>query len=112
MYDRSRIPFHSAVQPRFNAGCVWATPTLRAACADARLRECLGRHVRGDWGIVSEDDARANECALRAHQTVRSIFAVDPVRPATDTANRVRIVTNRQAGVTMLLLGDEPEVWP
>lgn len=112
VYDRTKVPYPCAVHPRFNAGQVWVTSKLMAACSAARVRECLGRHVRGDWGIVSSERVQANAGALRLQQTVRSAYAVDPTLPCSDLENCLQIVTDGQAGATLLLLAGESEVWP
>ncbi len=53
--------------PLFPLGQVVATSgaveALRSAEMDAR--ELLRRHVKGDWGDVSPDDARENELSVR-----------------------------------------------
>lgn len=51
----------------FPLGRVAGTPAaLQAlAAAGADVRELLGRHARGDWGVVSMGDARLNDQALR-----------------------------------------------
>jgi hypothetical protein len=53
-------------QPTFTTGSIVATPGCLEALADAGQNggEFLARHLVGDWGELSEDDAEANNGAL------------------------------------------------
>lgn len=53
-------------RPKFVLGQVVATPGALEALQDAGQSpsEFLNRHVRGDWGQVSPDDAKLNDEAL------------------------------------------------
>ncbi len=55
-------------QPRFSLGQVVATPAVLQTLKrlGQNVLEFIERHVRGDWGDLSEDDQQANErCAGR-----------------------------------------------
>jgi hypothetical protein len=104
MYDVNRIPYPSAVHPRFNLGRVFDAPASGELGLAPRLRECLARHVRGDWGIVTPDAAKSNECALRHGKTLRSVYALDPALPCSETRNCVWIVTDIARGETAIVL--------
>ena len=69
---------NAATEFRFLFGEVVATPG-----ADALLREhniapvrLLARHLSGDWGQVSADDAQANEAAVATGGRILSSYAV------------------------------------
>ncbi|MDD3353137.1 hypothetical protein [Zoogloea sp.] len=69
---------NAATEFRFPFGDVVATPG-----ADALLREhnvapvrLLARHLSGDWGQVSSDDAQANEAAIVTGGRILSSYAV------------------------------------
>ena len=53
-------------RPRFELGRVVATPSALKVLDDARQSpaEFLDRHVRGDWGDLSDEDCESNEAAL------------------------------------------------
>jgi hypothetical protein len=52
---------------KFPLGRIVATSGALAAlqAAGQHPHEFLARHVRGDWGNLSEDDRRENEVSLR-----------------------------------------------
>lgn len=106
MYDRTKIHHPSAVHPRFNLGRVWTTHAAQAASGVQR-RDCLSRHVRADWGIVSGEVARANEGALRSARPIRSAYAIDPAKPCTEVDNCLWVVT--AGGETFVGLPNEFE---
>jgi hypothetical protein len=43
----------------FDRGRIVATPGVLAACAPDYMRECLARHVGGDWALSVPTTARA-----------------------------------------------------
>jgi len=54
-------------RPRFELGRIVATPASLRVLEDTNQtpHEFLHRHVHGDWGDLSDDDAEANEESLR-----------------------------------------------
>jgi hypothetical protein len=104
MYDCNKIPFFSAVHPRFNAGSLHATNAVLALRCPEQLRHCLGRHLPGDWGIVEASTGHRNEANLRARTQVMSAYAVDPTKPCTRTENCVWLVTDLGLNHTSFLL--------
>lgn len=54
-------------QSRFTLGQVMETPGAREALRTANHTpdEFLGRHLRGDWGNVPQDDKLENEFSLK-----------------------------------------------
>ena len=62
----------------FDLGPVVATPAALealAACGEAPLH-LLGRHARGDWGDLCDDDKRANQEALRTGARIMSAYTL------------------------------------
>ena len=60
----------------------------------------LRRHVWGDWGDVSVEDARANEAALREDARIFSAYGLA-------TGERLWIITEADRSSTTVLLPDE-----
>ncbi|OXI29545.1 hypothetical protein [Burkholderia aenigmatica] len=62
------LPSKIHTGPRFKLGRIFATPAVLEAIADARVSiiDLLIRHVRGDWGDLSESDREQNEGAVDA----------------------------------------------
>ena len=60
----------------FQLGTVVATPgALEALGRNGRnALDYLGRHVSGDWGIVSEEDKQANASALESGARLLSAY--------------------------------------
>src|SRR5215472_8001000 len=58
---------------KFPLGRIVSTPGALDACTSEYLRECLLRHIQGDWGVVSADDAAENDLSLKQGSRLRSI---------------------------------------
>jgi len=88
--------------PRFPLGRVVATPgAIEALEANgAQGAELLGRHVRGDWGDLCEEDRQANEEALEQGLRLLSAFRLPD-------GTRIWIITEADRSVTTLLLPEE-----
>ena len=92
---------NAATEFRFPFGDVVATPG-----ADALLREhnvapvrLLARHLSGDWGQVSPDDAQANEAAVATGGRILSSYAVG--------GETVWLLTEGDRSTTTILLPGE-----
>ena len=88
--------------PRFQPGHLCMTPRVQALIEQGDLDpvEHLQRHICGDWGDISANDAKANECALRDQDQLVSAYRI------TDKI-RLLIITESDRTVTTLLLGCE-----
>ena len=64
------------------------------------LFQLLERHLCGDWGDVSDSDARANELALRHDLRIMSWYQ-------TSCGARIQIITEADRSVTTILLAKE-----
>ncbi|UEP28005.1 hypothetical protein [Burkholderia sp. B21-007] len=62
------LPSKIHAGPRFKLGRIFATPAALEVIADARVSiiDLLIRHVRGDWGDLSESDRQQNELSVDA----------------------------------------------
>jgi hypothetical protein len=88
--------------PLFPLGRVLATPRALAVLEDHGITPAslLGRHGRGDWGEVCEEDAQANRDALREGLRLLSSYRLaDGVK--------VWIITEADRSATTLLLPDD-----
>lgn len=92
----------------FEMGQLVATPGAIAACSPERLRECLRRHLRGDWGEVCRDDKATNDEALTEGNRLLSAYAIDPAEPCKGYGeNCLWIITEADRSVTTFLLPEE-----
>ena len=66
-------------QPRFSLGQTVATPAAIATLErlGKNVLEFIERHVRGDWGDLSEDDKQANEDALVDGSRILSSYILE-----------------------------------
>ena len=55
-------------------GHVVATPAALAILTKTDIIDLLGRHSRGDWGDVCEEDRQANEYALVEGARLFSVY--------------------------------------
>jgi len=65
---------------RFRPGRIVATPASLAAMAEHNYLPLalLARHLAGDWGEMTADNARANEDALKCGNRVLSNYVIAP----------------------------------
>jgi hypothetical protein len=56
------------------AGRIVSTPGALEAFTGEFLADCLRKHLSGDWGMVSHDDARANDSALDHEERIMSVY--------------------------------------
>ena len=70
------------------------------ARAEQHPGDFLGRHLRGDWGELCEEDRNANQTALKEGLRLMSSYR-------TSTGQRIWIITEADRSVTTLLLPEE-----
>ena len=89
-------------------GQLVATPgVLDVATNDQRI-DCLGRHIRGDWGVVCAEDRKMNFEALRDGFRILSAYPLDLSKPSAGYGdNPVWIITEADWSVTTFLLPGE-----
>ena len=87
---------------KFPLGRIVATPGALAALAAAgqQPHEFLARHLRGDWGELSEEDRRENELSLRADFRLLSAYQ-------TRLGETLWIITEADRSVSTILLPSE-----
>ncbi|WP_042302724.1 hypothetical protein [Paraburkholderia kururiensis] len=90
------------VGPRFKLGRVLATPGALEVIADAHasIVDLLIRHLRGDWGDLSDSDRQQNELAVTAGQRITSSYRLPSGRT-------VWIITEADRYATTFLLPGE-----
>jgi hypothetical protein len=100
--DGSRGGIHVAivVPTLFPSGRLLTTPGAEAALQEAKvsLIDLLARHLRGDWGDLSEDDRKTNDEALASGED--RIFSAYTL-PTTD--QKVWIITEWDRSITTAL---------
>lgn len=87
---------------RFKLGQVFVTPAALEAI-EASQQSVLGllvRHVRGDWGEISNIERVQNEHAIDANLRVISSYTVRDTR-------KVLIITDSDRSLTTILLLDD-----
>jgi hypothetical protein len=87
---------------KFMLGHVVATPGALIAFTEAKdsIRTYLARHVSGDWGEVSREDAGENELSLLSGLRLLSAYQIK------DGA-RIWIITEADRSATTILLPEE-----
>lgn len=89
-------------KPLFSLGQIVATPGALEALEKAQQApmEFLARHVRGDWGDVSEEDAEANEQSLKDGSRILSSYR-------TKLGEKLWIITEADRSSSCLLTPNE-----
>lgn len=85
---------------KFAHGRIVTTPGALSVATAAVLGELLGRHLRGDWGDLDDEDKRTNEYGLRFGTRLLSAYNLPG-------GKRLWIITEWDRSVTTLLLPDE-----
>lgn len=87
---------------RFKLGRILATPGALEVIADAHVSivDLLIRHLRGDWGDLSDSDRQQNELAITAGQRILSNYVLPSGRS-------VWIITEADRFATTFLLPGE-----
>lgn len=85
---------------RFSHGKVVATPGVLEAIPRVELMQALSRHLRGDWGEVSAQDAAANDRALAEDTRLFSAYRSSQER-------KFWIITEADRSATTVLLPEE-----
>lgn len=89
--------------PRFPMGRPVITPGAQAMLDAAGIEGVLllARHIHGDWGDLSVEDATANELALLTGKRLLSSYDLP------DGQGKVWIVTEADRSMTTILRPDE-----
>ncbi len=65
---------HRRRRARFSLGRTMITAGAKRELTDAEVLTALGRHARGDWGDVDDEDWEANERALKEGTRLLSVY--------------------------------------
>jgi hypothetical protein len=89
--------------PRFPMGRPVITPAAQAAFDAAGIEGVLllARHIHGDWGDLSVEDATANELALLTGKRLLSSYNLP------DRRSKIWIITEADRSATTILLPEE-----
>jgi len=85
---------------KFPLGAVLATPGVLGLVTPADMQAAIARHIVGDWGDVTPEDAESNEDALRLGNRILSVY-----KNSAETV--LWIITEADRSATTLLLPDE-----
>lgn len=96
------LPSTHHAGPRFKLGRILATPSAVEviAAANVSIVDLLIRHLRGDWGDLSDSDRQQNDLAITAGQRITSSYLLSSGRT-------VWIITEADRYATTFLLPDE-----
>lgn len=88
---------------KFKTGQVVATPNALDAIEKAgdNINNYFIRHVQGDWGVVSEDDKKANDEALEDGSRLFSAYILK------DGKTKIWIITESDRSATTVLLPED-----
>jgi hypothetical protein len=84
----------------FPLGQVVATPGAILTIPSKEIIHALGRHSRGDWGVVCDEDTAANDRALKVGARLLSAFE-------SKEGTSFWIITEADRTVTTVLLPGE-----
>ncbi len=89
--------------PRFRLGECVVTKSAKAYLGEHEIRpeSLLKRHVCGDWGDVTDEDARLNEDTLASKEPGK-LFSVYNIK-----GRAVFVYTNQEKGRTGVILSGE-----
>lgn len=92
--------------PLFPLGQIVTTQdALAASRSPWQVVELLARHVCGDWGCVSVEDAQSNRLAVREGDRILSAYPINPEEPCAGYGeNCLWIITEVDRSVTTILL--------
>lgn len=96
----SRMETREHAEVKFRLGKLFITPGAMKELAPEEVLNALGRHARGDWGDVGEEDREENELSLREGFRLLSSY-----RGRNET--KFWIITEHDRSVTTVLLPEE-----
>jgi hypothetical protein len=84
----------------FALGQLLMTPGVQAKIPPSEMVQALGRHARGDWGDLGDEDRRSNDMALKGDARLLSAYH-------TRDGIKFWIITEADRSATTVLLPDE-----
>ena len=96
------VAHKSSPLPRFSLGQLVATPGALQALGQAQQKpiEFVARHQHGDWGVICEEDAEANEQSLIHGERLLSAYVLN-------TGVKIWLITEADRSATTVLLPEE-----
>ena len=90
------------IPPRFEPGVMCTTHGARIALLRANVESwsLMKRHLTGDWGELSAEDAAANDQAIKDGSRILSNYGLP-------TGERIWIITEADRSVTTVLFPSE-----
>ena len=88
---------------RFQPGTIVATQGALLVADNHAILELLRRHLAGDWGDVSKEDAKANDHAVKWGERILSSYTVD----GPDGKAKLWVLTERDRSSTTVLTPGE-----
>lgn len=85
---------------RVPLGRTFATPAVLRVLTNIEIAAALDRHSRRNWGLVCDEDRRANDMALAIGARILSIYE-------SDLGQRFWIITEADRSSTTVLLPEE-----
>jgi hypothetical protein len=69
---------NTKTKPKFKLGQIVATPGAFESFErnNTSGREYLGRHLKGDWGVVSDEDGYLNDMAVEDGSRILSVYVL------------------------------------
>ncbi len=97
---------------KFEPGKVVATPgamNFFARAGKELIGDLLGRHLRGDWGDLCDEDMRLNDDAVQAGERILSSYNCMVFAPTGEELAREKIwvITEWDRSLTTFLLPSE-----
>ena len=86
----------------FDGGLLVATPGAMDCLCEHEIdaKTLLQRHFSADWGVLGQEDAQANDLALKSGWRLLSSYPIGP-------ACKVWIITEADRSATTILLPEE-----
>jgi len=81
-------------------GKTYITRNAESSLSPIDIHVALSRHSKGDWGIVDDDDAKANDRAFENGDRLLSIFR-------SEAGQRFYVITEWDRSVTTVLLPED-----
>ena len=81
-------------------GRLLMTPGVKESLEDSEVIEAIRRHASGDWGDVSEDDAKENEFSVSRKLRIFSVYH-------SSNGEKFWVITEADRSATTVLLPEE-----
>ena len=81
-------------------GRTFITRNAQSSLSAIDIHVALTRHSNGDWGIIDDEDRKANDRALENGDRLLSIFR-------SEAGNRFYVITEWDRSVTTVLLPED-----